>query len=225
MIKGIIFDMDGVLINSEELYRKYEYKFFKNLAPDFDINFLDKFMGTATRYLVKEVVDKYQITMIPEDKLLKMLDEGGSLIYTQNPKLKLCNGVLDWLEYFHNNNYKLTIASSTITDNIDVVVEKFGLEKYFKSYIGGNMVEKTKPEPEIFLKAAQLLDLKPEECLVIEDSANGLKAAKAAGCKTIGYLNEGLNTQDLKLADLVFDKFGQEKIPMLEKFIKKLNIN
>ncbi len=212
--------MDGVLINSEDLYNEYGYKFFKNLVPDVDVEFLDSFRGTATRYLVRAMVEKHNITMIPEDKLLKMLDEGGNLIYTQNPKLKLCNGVLEWLEYFYKNNYKMTIASSTITDNIDVVVERFNLQKYFKNYIGGNMVKKTKPEPEIFLKAAELLGLKPEECLVIEDSTNGLKAAKAAGCKAIGYLYEGQNPQDLSLADIVFDKFGEDKISMLEKFIK-----
>lgn len=220
MIKGIIFDMDGVLINSEDLYKQYEYKFFKNLAPETDMDFLDSFRGTATRHLVKAMVEKHDITIMSKEKILQMLDEGGSLIYTQNPKLKLCNGVIDWLEYFYNNNYKITIASSTNTDNIDVVVEKFNLQKYFKNYIGGNMVTQTKPEPEIFLKAADLLELKPEECLVIEDSTNGLKAAKAAGCKSIGYLYEGKNTQDLSLADIVFDKFGQDKIPMLEKILK-----
>lgn len=125
--------MDGVLINSEELYKEYGYKFFKNLAPDVDVEFLDSFRGTTTRYLVKAMVEKHNITMIPEDKLLKMLNEGGSLIYTQNPKLKLCNGVLEWLEYFYNNDFKITIASSTITDNIDVVVERFNLQNTLKA--------------------------------------------------------------------------------------------
>ncbi len=221
MIKGIIFDMDGVLINSEDLYIEYGYKFFRNLTPDVDAAFLDSFRGTATRYLVRAMVEKHNITAIPEDKILKMLDDGGSLIYTQNPKLKLCSGVLEWLEYFYDNNYKLTIASSSSTDNIAAVIEKFNLQKYFKDYVSGNMVEKTKPEPEIFLKAAKLLDLNPEECLVIEDSTNGLRAAKSAGCKAIGYLYEGKNHQDLSLADIVFDKFGNDKIPMLEKFIRK----
>lgn len=220
MIKGIIFDMDGVLINSEELYKEYEYKFFKNLCSSVDAQFLDGFRGTATRYLVQAAVEKYNITIIPPNNLLKMLDEGGSLIYTQHPKLKLNNGVLEWLEYFYSYNYKTIIASSTTTDNIEVVIKKFNLQKHFKNYLGGNMVKNSKPDPEIFIKAADTLGLNTDECLVIEDSTNGLKAAKAAGCKTLGYLYEGKNTQDLSLADIVFDKFGEDRIPMLEKFIK-----
>ena len=219
MIKGIIFDMDGVLINSEELYKEYEYKFFKNLCGDVDLEYMDSFRGTATRYLVRAMVKKHNITAIPEEKLLKMLDDGGSLIYTQNPKLKLCDGVTDWLKYFYDCGYKLTIASSSLTQNIEFVLEKFNLQKYFNGYIGGDMVKKTKPEPEIILKAAELSGLKPEECIVIEDSTNGLKAAKAAGCKAIGYLYEGRNPQDLSLADIVFDKFGKDRIPMLKRFI------
>ena len=222
MIKGIIFNMDGVLVNSEELYDKYLYKFFKNLSAEVDQEFLDSYRGTATKYFVKAIVEKHNISIIPEDKILKMFNEGVNLIYTQHPKLKLNKGVLDWLEFFYKNNYKMTMVSSTITENIEEVIEKFGLEKYFNNYIGGDMVEKAKPEPEIFIKAANLLELNPEECLVIEYSTNGLKAAKAAGCKTIGYLCEGHNYQDLKLSDLVFDKFGEEKIPMLEKFLKMI---
>ncbi len=221
MIKGIIFDMDGVLINSEDLYKEYEYNFFKNLAKDADEDFINSFRGTATRHLVKAMVEKHNIQTIPADKILEMLDNGGRTIYEQHPKLALCNGVLDWLKYFQSNGYKMVIASSNFKDNINYIVERFGLENYFEGFIGGDEVKNTKPDPEIFLKAADMLGLKPEECLVIEDSTNGLKAANSAGCKSIGYLSEGTNTQDLTCANLVFDKFGEEKIEMLTRFLNK----
>lgn len=223
MIKGIIFDMDGVIIDSEPLYIDYDYNFFNNLGANISKEELLAFVGCPAKDITSKIIEKYNITSIPYEKILKLHSEGYELIITQNHKLTLCEGVMDWLQYFKNNNYPVAIASSTTKSKIGMVLERFNLKEFFNIYVGGDEVENGKPNPDIFIKAAQMLNLEPSDCMVIEDSKNGIKASKSAGCFTIGYLNNGENTQDLSQADIVFDKFGKEKIEMLEKVIVSQN--
>ncbi len=222
MIKGIIFDMDGVLVNSEPLYHEYEYKFFKNLGADVTEEYFDKYVGCSLFHTINGVCDDFNIKVIPRESIISTFSKGTELIYSENPKLKMCEGVIDWLEYFKSNNYPMVVASSTFRNKVDLCLERFNLNHYFQYVTGGDQVKNSKPDPEIILKSCEFLNLYPNECLVIEDSEHGLKAAKTAGCYALGYLNKGQNLQDLSLADIVFDTFGKEKLPMLEKALRNL---
>lgn len=222
MIKGIIFDMDGVLVNSEPLYHEFEFKFFRNLGADVTEEYFDKYVGCSLVHTINGICEDYNIDVIPKESIFDTFSKGTELIYSENPKLKLCEGVIDWLEYFKSNNYPMVVASSTYKHKVNLCLERFNLKHYFKNFTGGDEVKNSKPDPEIILKSCADLNLKSSECLVIEDSEQGLKAAKSAGCFALGYLNKGQNPQDLSLADIVFDTFGKEKIPMLEKLIKNL---
>lgn len=219
MIKGIIFDMDGVLVNSEPLYHEFEYKFFKNLGANITPEYLLKYVGCSMEHTINSICDEFNITIIPREDIFKIFSQGVDLIYSSNKKLKLCDGVVDWLNYFKENNYPLMVASSTYTEKVKICLERFELIDYFKDYIGGNNVKNSKPAPEIFLESCKRLELKPSECMVIEDSENGILAAKEAGCFCIGYLNKGQNTQNLSQSDIVFDRFGKERLSLLEKFL------
>ena len=95
----------------------------------------------------------------------------------------------------------IAIASSSPRLFIEAVVEKIGIQQYFTIIVSGEEVERSKPEPDIFLKAARLLNVNPFECLVVEDSKSGTIAAKKAGMKCIGYLNLNSGEQDLSQAD------------------------
>lgn len=219
MIKGVIFDMDGVLVNSEPLYREFEYMFFKNLGANVTTGYFDKYVGCSLENTVNGVCDDFDINTIPRNSMVKIFSKGAELIYSDNPKLSICEGVIDWLEFFKANNYPMVVASSTYKEKIDICLERFNLKQYFLKYTGGDEVKNSKPDPEIFLKACNELNLKPSECMVIEDSENGIQAAKLAGCLTLGYLNKGQNSQNVTLADFVFESFGKEKLPMLKKIL------
>jgi HAD superfamily hydrolase (TIGR01509 family) len=91
-------------------------------------------------------------------------------------------------------------------------MDKLGLRKYVKYWLSGEQVLRSKPEPDIFLKVAEVLNVDPADCLVIEDSASGIKAAKRAGMKCIGYRNLNSGNQDLSGADLIVDKIGEINI-------------
>jgi beta-phosphoglucomutase-like phosphatase (HAD superfamily) len=91
--------------------------------------------------------------------------------------------------------------------NIDLILEKTGLNGLFDVIVSGDMVTRGKPHPDIFLKAAEALSVDPKHCIVLEDSTNGLKAASAAGMYAVAYRNPGTGPQDLSLADLIIDRF------------------
>lgn len=220
MIKGIIFDMDGVLVDSEPLYHEFGYKFFKNLGAAITKEYFDKYVGCSLGHTINGVCTDFNIDSIPREKIYELYLRGAELIYSDNPRLRLCEGVTDWLEFFKNSGYPMVVASSTHSHNVSTCLDRFDLKKYFQKYIGGDEVKNAKPDPEIIIKACGELGLSPHECIVIEDSKNGIKAAKAAGCFAIGFLDKGRNSQDLTQADAVFDTFGKEKLPMLKKFIE-----
>ena len=101
------------------------------------------------------------------------------------------------------------LASSNNEDAVEAIKNKFGLDKYIEVFTNGEAVTKGKPHPEIFLLTAGQLGLKPEECLVIEDSRNGVLAAKAAGMKCVGFRNKNSGVQDLSEADLIVGSYKE----------------
>ena len=107
------------------------------------------------------------------------------------------------LEEIKTAHLPIAIASSSPKIFIEAVVEKIGIRQYFKILISGEEIERSKPEPDIFLKAALLLNVNPSECLVVEDSKSGTIAAKKAGMKCIGYQNFNSGNQDLSNADFI----------------------
>jgi len=116
-----------------------------------------------------------------------------------------------------NGKVKLAIASSSSIASIERNMEQLGLRKYFDKVVSGVTVDKPKPAPDVFLKAAEELGVKPEECLVIEDSCNGVKAAKAAGMACIGYVNPNSGEQDLSEADCLLLGFEEAGFDFVEK--------
>lgn len=217
MIKGIIFDMDGVLVDSEPIYQDFEYKLFNSLSPEIKKENIIKYVGCSMDKLVNGLCDEFNIKE-PRENIIKKLSEEALYLYKADPRLELSKGVIDWLNYFKDHNYPMIIASSTYKEKIEICIDRFNLKQYFHDYIGGSDVKNAKPDPEIFLKASSKLGFIPEECLVIEDSENGIKAAKAAGCLSLGYKNSN-NFQNLSQADIIFDSFGKETLPKLKSLL------
>jgi len=183
MIKAIIFDMDGLLINSEPFWRRSELKVFSELGISLTEKDFDKIMGMR----IDEVV-KYWYTQKPWS--LKSLKEVETLILCEVETLikeegVLLSGVEDLLNYFANKQVKMSIASSSPLKIIDLVVSKFNLRKYFKIIHSAQFEEYGKPHPCIYLNTAKQLAVEPTECLVFEDSFNGLIAAKSARMHTV----------------------------------------
>lgn len=213
MIKGVIFDMDGVLVDSEPLYHEFEYNFFRKLGADITREYLAKYVGTSMTKTIEGICTEYNLKVSSKDDIFKEFSDNAKSIYTTNPGLKLFDGVMDWLNFFSRKNIPMIVASSTYKEKVEICLKRFKIYEYFIDYIGGDEVINPKPDAEIFSKACSMLKLKPHDCLVIEDSENGIKAAKAAGCYTIGFLNNGENRQNLNQADMTVNSFAEENPP------------
>ncbi|MCK5279368.1 MAG: HAD family phosphatase [Cyclobacteriaceae bacterium] len=207
MISTIIFDMDGVIIDSEPIHQQLEFEMFAELGLHISEEEHKDYIGTSAIDMWTKIGERHNLTKSPKELLLygrkkywKSLDEG---------KVPLVEGALDLINIFYENKFLIQVASSATRPTIDKVLEHFSLEKYFKYRIGGDEVSKSKPEPEIFLKAAQQSGSDPENCLVIEDSGNGVTAAKSAGMFCIGYENSGTGKQNLAHADVLVKNLNE----------------
>ena len=197
--------MDGVIIDSEPIHQQLEVEMFFDLGLSISEEEHSSYVGTSAIDMWTLIREKHVLSKTPEDLLLY-----GRKRYWQaleKGKVPLVHGALELIDTLHRAGFMIQVASSATRPTVDKVLEYFKLGDYFKHRIGGNEVRLSKPHPEIFLRAAEQSGSHPGQCLVIEDSANGVKAAKAAGMVCIGYANPNseTQTQDLSAADLVVD--------------------
>jgi HAD superfamily hydrolase (TIGR01509 family) len=124
-------------------------------------------------------------------------------------------GIIELLHELKRRNIRLAVASSSDRRLIDYILERLNVKTLFDSIMGAEDVACSKPNPEIFLKSAERLGVKPSECLVVEDAALGVEAAKRAGMKCVGYRNPNSGNQDLSRADIAIDDFSKLSIEQI----------
>ncbi|RDY29004.1 HAD family phosphatase [Romboutsia weinsteinii] len=199
MLKAVIFDMDGVIVNTEPIYYKVIKELLNEMGHDIDYKEYEKLIGTTNEYTWDSLKKKFFITrdtyeLIDEMMLLKE-------VIIKRDGYQIIDGIKELILDLKSNNIKLAVASSSpISDILDVTIST-EIHKYFDKLITGESVPKSKPFPDVFLKAAKELNVEPEECIVIEDSKSGVSAAKSANMKCIGFKNIDSGNQDLNRAD------------------------
>lgn len=205
-MQAVIFDMDGVLIDSEPIHYATDKILLKELNISVPDNYLDKFVGTTNPFMWSQILNEFKINKDLQEILdkqlalkIKTLEEGN---------YQPISGITELLISINKNNTTMAVASSSSILFIEAVLTKLKIDKYFKFYISGEEIKKSKPEPDIFLKTAEMLQINPKECIVIEDSKNGVIAAKRAGMKCIGYINPNSGNQDLSEATIVINDFN-----------------
>jgi HAD superfamily hydrolase (TIGR01509 family) len=210
MKKLIIFDMDGVLLDSEKLYMDMNQIFFKNLGAEISIEEHQTFVGISATKMWSYIKEKFNLQN-SVDELISLEKELKHKTLRET-NLTPTIGVLDFLKYLKVNGHIVTIASSGLKKNIDLILQKLEMGEYFDLIVSGEQVEKGKPDPDIFLKVAKHYERVPEDCIVIEDSTNGVLAAKAANMFCIGYFNPNSGNQDLSKADIIIESFKDLKL-------------
>ena len=212
MIKAVIFDMDGVIVDSEPInYEVIRITFEKAGVKISKKEFIEEWIvkGTGSR----EAIKRHNIKMSFED-----LQKIKKKIYLDilKRKVKLKPNAKRTIINLHKK-YKLALASQGHRYNVDIIVKKFKLRKFFQAIIGKQNVNKGKPNPEIFLKASKELKVKPEECLVIEDTEKGIIAAKRAGMVCIAVPATWTKKyNDFSKADLVVNLLGEINIDVIK---------
>lgn len=215
MIKAVIFDLDGTTVDSRSTWTES----FKMAARKFGFDYSENLDHLTRGVGVIKAADKLTGHFgIPEKRkeFLNLAEDNYKNLFFQ--RVALMPGALDLLEKL-SHNHKLALASSSPRFVLTANFSKFPkLKEYFKVSVAGDEVARTKPSPDIFLLAAQRLKEDPENCLVIEDSPTGVRAAKAAGMRCIGLLDPGPKKQAIEAADRQVDSLTQ----ISEKLIEQL---
>jgi beta-phosphoglucomutase len=200
-VKAVIFDMDGVLIDSEPFHVQNEKLMFRKLGLDISDEEHARYMGTATDVMWEQIIRERNLSLDVAETTAQTIQQ--EIPYFQSlEKIDPMPGLVNLLEKLQKSGIPMAVASSSDKTIIDIILEKSGLGKYFNYAVSSSKVGKSKPEPDVFLHAAKLLGVKPEECVVFEDSKNGIKAAKTAGMFCIAYSGANSGEQDQSNADL-----------------------
>ncbi|MGB0633344.1 MAG: HAD family hydrolase [Flavobacteriaceae bacterium] len=208
MIKAVIFDMDGVIVNSEPLHKKAYYNMFKDFKLDVSESLYESFTGKSTYSICEQLCLKFNLSITPYE-LVNSKRKHFKYIFENDKSFKMIDGAFELIKDYYKNNLKLVLASSASMLTINKVFEKFDLDKFFVAKISGADLKQSKPNPEIFLKAAKISGHNKKDCIVIEDSTNGIIAANSAGIFCVGYKSKNSINQNYSLADLVISNFNQ----------------
>ncbi len=183
MFKGAIFDMDGLMIDSEKVVYENWQKIMDDNSYEFDIEVFKQTVGKR-----KVEVEQFYYQKYGNDFPYKSLSEqchDKYIMRLQNEGIPLKKGLIEILERFRSNGTKIAVATSTSRKTTVLNLEKTGIAKYFDTLVCGEDVTNGKPDPEVYLTASQRLGVSPTECVAFEDSFNGIKSAFGAKMTTV----------------------------------------
>ncbi len=186
-MRAIIFDLDGVIVFTDQ----FHYQAWKKMADDmgiyFDETINNRLRGVSRAESLEIILERYEGEPLPQAKKAELMESKNNtyreLLSTMTPA-DVKDEVRKTLAELRNRGYKLAIGSSS--KNAKFILQQVGLTDAFDAISDGTNISKSKPDPEVFLKAAQFLGAEPEECWVVEDAYAGIDAAKNAGMKAIG---------------------------------------
>lgn len=216
-LKAVLFDMDGVIVDTEPIHKKAYFRMFENFNAAVSEELYSTFAGASTRTVCTTVIEKFRLNQKVEELEIVKRNYFKELFYNDT-EFNLISGVKELIEHYNQNGIVMVLATSASHTTIEMVFERFDLKRFFKSVISGTDLKESKPNPEIFLKAAEISGHKKMECMVIEDSTNGILAAHRAGIFCAGFNGGKTKMQDYSLADITVSDFNKLKINELELY-------
>ncbi|CAN5882755.1 HAD family phosphatase [soil metagenome] len=205
--RAAIFDLDGTMIDNNVFHLKTWRDYIQKLGLDItEEAYRTNINGRTNKDAIEYIFNR---KMTDEEAMVFALEKEA--LYRENYRsfIKPVDGLLDLLEAFHKRNIPMAIATSGIQINIDFMFEHISIKQYFKNVINSSHISKGKPDPEIYLKTAALLNIPAENCLVFEDAVVGLNAAHAAGMKVVA-ITTTQSEEELKDAEMIIKDFTAE---------------
>lgn len=210
MVKAVIFDLDGLLIDSEIISYKIYKEILQQFGYDFSIEeYAQNFSGKTEVNNITNLIDKYNLPWSIELGLKNVLEIENKLI---KKGVALKEGAKELLQHLKDNNFKTAIASSSTENRALTILKQHNLIEYFNEFVFGHEVEHGKPNPDIFLKTCHKLSQKPQECLVLEDSEAGIQSAYSANIPVICI-------PDMKVPNENYLTMTKEVLPSLKEVI------
>jgi beta-phosphoglucomutase family hydrolase len=214
MLKGLLFDMDGVLVNNLEVHREAFAEFFRSYGVERSFDELSRVFGKGNDDIMGELMPQEIVERVG----IRELGHEKEAIYREiyAPTITPQPGLVELLEALKGKGMLCAVGSSGYRLNVNFVLERCNIEPYFAAIVAGDEVTRCKPDPEIYLTAAAKLGLRAEECIVFEDAEAGIEAAKRAGMRVVAlattFSREFLQQTD---ADYIIDDFRDINIELL----------
>lgn len=208
MIQTVIFDMDGVIVDTEPVHHYAYFQHFDELNIKVTEEQFTSYMGNSTRNTFQKLKETFDLDHDVEGLILRKRTLFNDA-FDKKEDLFLLDGVEKLIKDLYNNGMQLIVASSASKVTIDRVFTRFGLHPYFSHIVSGEDFPKSKPHPAIFEHAAFLSQTPKENCIVIEDSTNGVLSSNAAGIYCIGYDSINSKMQDLSGANRIIRHFNE----------------
>lgn len=202
--KAFIFDMDGVIIDSEPLHSRVKMETFAHFGLPFDEGDLAQYMGRTSVDIFSDVLKKEHRTDVSVQEIVNY-KHAHYLELAVGGALEAIPGSLELIARLRAAGVPLALATSSWRRVVDAILVQFDLTEAFASVISGSELPKSKPDPAIYRLSAEALGVDPRKCVVLEDTAAGVAAAKGAGMYCIGFRSPHSGVQDLSRADEIVD--------------------
>ena len=207
-LKAVLFDMDGVIVDTEPLHRKAYFKMFDEFGINVSEELFTSFTGKTTLSVCQELISLFNLNHTPQE-LTDKKRINFKYLFDNDPDFDLIPGVRNLIENYHQNGIKMILASSASMNTINWVFERFDLEKYFAGKISGADLKQSKPHPEIFELAAEMSGEDKNSCIVIEDSTNGIQAAYSADIFCVAYKSIHSENQKYDKAQKIISDYNE----------------
>jgi HAD superfamily hydrolase (TIGR01509 family) len=217
-LEAIIFDMDGVLVDSELWHYEIETILFKKLGLNVSEELHYTYLGTAGDLMYSDLKQRFDIPMSLKE-LLKWDEEYRVDIFSKMTNIKPNPGIPELLKELKSNNLKTAVATSSVPGIVNIILEKCGIDSYFDSVVTTEMAGKSKPAPDVYLYASRMLGISPANCVVFEDSFNGIRAAKSASMYCIAYQADNPSlVLDISEADVKINSFKDINLEQITRY-------
>ncbi len=220
MLEAIIFDMDGVLVDSEYTYFQSKSQILSEAGHEVEDSYHFQFMGTTSDYMWEKMKQEFSLPLSVAEYIQQMTALRQAMI--KRDGIRVIPHVQEFVKGLSQAGLKLAVASSSSLAEIKVNLAEIGLSEYFSEVVSTEELELSKPAPDVYLAAAERIGIMPENCLGIEDTKNGTGAVRNAGMVCVGFANPAFPKQDLAFADRVVSSFSELDADSLTKIYQKV---